>query len=66
MFLQPSLGLFEVANSFYPAEIDFYGDAKFMGDFYENYKLKDSTTKLYFMGDLDNINAKPTLLGVGL
>ncbi|KAM3140676.1 hypothetical protein pb186bvf_007274 [Paramecium bursaria] len=62
VFLQPSLGLFEVANSFYPAEIDFYGDSKFMGDFYENYKLKDSTTKLYFMGDLDNINAKPTLL----
>lgn len=55
-----------MANHFYTAEIEFYGDAKFMGDFYENYKLKDSTTKLYFMGDLDNINAKPTLIGSGL
>ena len=55
-----------MAYTFYPAEIEFYGDATFMGDFYTNYKLKDSTTKLYFMGDLDNINAKPTLIGVGL
>ena len=55
-----------MANTFYQTEIEFYGDATFIGDFYANYKLKDSSTNLYFMGDLDNTNAKPALLGVGL
>ncbi|KAM3127211.1 hypothetical protein pb186bvf_020681 [Paramecium bursaria] len=63
VFLQPSLGLFRIANSFYQQEIQAYGDSSLYYDFYQNFGIKYDSSNYYFMGDLD---IKYTGLGFGI
>ncbi|KAM3140675.1 hypothetical protein pb186bvf_007273 [Paramecium bursaria] len=66
VFLQPSLGLYSVAQKFYSQEVQYYGDSTKLNDFYQNIGFKYVSQNYYFMGDLDNVNSKNLLLNAGL
>ncbi|KAM3138899.1 hypothetical protein pb186bvf_008912 [Paramecium bursaria] len=58
VFLQPSLGLYNVMKLSFQTEISYYGVSQYLQDFYLSFGLKLTSLSIFFMGGEDKSNNK--------